>query len=236
MHAVKLSPRLFAIAGQVPVGTSVADVGTDHGYIPVWLIQNGVTDRIIASDIGRGPLERAVGTARDAGIFQGIRFVLCDGLTGISPEDAEVVIIAGMGGETITGILSRAPWTLGCNRLILQPMTKPELLRQWLLEHGYVIIDESLVKDSGKIYCVISAKGGGSNARSGRPHEMVVSPLLVEKRDPLLGDYLEEQLKRHRRAVAGLEKSVREGDAERLKLQREIVHGLAELREKLKSE
>lgn len=233
MNAIKLSFRLSAIAGQVPADARVADVGTDHGYIPVWLIKNGIVQRVTATDIGRGPLERAVETAREAGVTQGIRFALCDGLGDIAPEEAEVVIIAGMGGGTIAGILSRAPWTRDCKKLILQPMTKPELLRQWLLENGYVIIDERLVKDSGKIYCVISAKGGSSN-ESYRPHEMVISPILAEKRDPLLMDYLEEQLKKYRRAAAGLEKSIRDRDSERLERQRTIIVGLTDIQEKLK--
>ena len=107
---LSLQPRLALLASLVPQGAVLADVGTDHGYIPVCLRQRGVIDRAIASDIGREPLEHARRTAEEYGVG-GIDLRLCAGLDAIAPEECDTVLIAGMGGETIWGILAAAPWT-----------------------------------------------------------------------------------------------------------------------------
>ena len=234
MNSINLSPRLLAIANLVPLDASVIDVGTDHGYLPVWLFQNGITKQVTASDIGKGPLASAANTINEAGAEQGIKLVLCDGLEGIDPDDAEVVVIAGMGGETISGILSRAEWTKSSKKLLLQPMSKSEFLREWLLGNGYIIIDECLVQDSGKLYTIISAKGGKSE-KIVQPWELVVSPYLVEKSDPLLEEYLTQQIGKIRRVISGLEKSGSDSNAKRLENRRKVISGLTELRESLKN-
>ena len=107
---LSLQPRLALLASLVPQGAVLADVGTDHGYIPVCLRQRGVIDRAIASDIGREPLEHARRTAEEYAVG-GIDLRLCAGLDAIAPEECDTVLIAGMGGETIWGILAAAPWT-----------------------------------------------------------------------------------------------------------------------------
>ena len=141
---LSLQPRLALLASLVPQGAVLADVGTDHGYIPVCLRQRGVIDRAIASDIGREPLEHARRTAEEYGVG-GIDLRLCAGLDAIAPEECDTVLIAGMGGETIWGILAAAPWTRdGRHTLLLQPQTKIEELRLRLCENGYAVTRESL--------------------------------------------------------------------------------------------
>ena len=126
---LSLQPRLALLASLVPQGAVLADVGTDHGYIPVCLRQRGVIDRAIASDIGREPLEHARRTAEEYSVG-GIDLRLCAGLDAIAPEECDTVLIAGMGGETIWGILAAAPWTRdGRHTLLLPPQTKIEELR-----------------------------------------------------------------------------------------------------------
>ena len=101
MRNMELSPRLRSVAELVPQGAGFADVGTDHAYLPVWLLQRGVIRRAVASDLRRGPLERARLTAEKYGLTDRMDFRLCDGLSGIRPEEADTVAIAGMGGETV---------------------------------------------------------------------------------------------------------------------------------------
>ena len=111
METIRLSNRLQAVASWIaPCGT-VADVGTDHGYLPVWLLQTHTAQRVIASDIHAGPLDRARRSAAEYSLENAIRFELCDGLQFAGADAADTVVIAGMGGETIITVLDAAPWT-----------------------------------------------------------------------------------------------------------------------------
>ena len=157
---MELTPRLQAIAEQVPQGARFADVGTDHGYLPVWLLRSGRIDSGIAADLREGPLNRARETAQRFGVADQISFRLCDGLSAIRPEEADTVAIAGMGGETIISILDAAPWTKEGTLLLLQPMTGCAELRLWLQEHGYQITGELIAREGEKLYSILTVKGG----------------------------------------------------------------------------
>lgn len=157
---MELSPRLQAIARQVPQGARLADVGTDHGYLPVWLLLNGRIGYAIAADLRKGPLDRAKGTARRFGQTDGISFRLCNGLTGIHEEEVDTVAIAGMGGETIAAILEAASWTKKGKLLLLQPMTGAPKLRRWLQRNEYAILQEEIIREGDKLYSLWNVKGG----------------------------------------------------------------------------
>ncbi len=207
---LSLQPRLALLASLVPQGAVLADVGTDHGYIPVCLRQRGVIDRAIASDIGREPLEHARRTAEEYGVG-GIDLRLCAGLDAIAPEECDTVLIAGMGGETIWGILAAAPWTRdGRHTLLLQPQTKIEELRLRLCENGYAVTREHLVRDKGKLYVVMTVTAG---ERYTPGAEQLYGGLALE-REALYGDYLAHQIARLRRRADGLRRSD-SGEAER---------------------
>ena len=105
---MELSPRLRSVAGLVPPGARFADVGTDHAYLPVWLLQQGIIEHALVSDLRPGPLDRARSTAARYGLAERMEFRLCDGLSGIAPAEADTIAIAGMGGETIAAILAGA--------------------------------------------------------------------------------------------------------------------------------
>ena len=127
---LQLQPRLQCIASLVPQGARLADVGTDHGYLPVWLLQHGRIESAIASDINALPLDHARATAREYGVTERMDFRLCPGLAKIKAEECDAIAIAGMGGETILGILEAAPWTHeDVHTLILQPQTKVDRVR-----------------------------------------------------------------------------------------------------------
>ena len=201
MKELQLQPRLQMLADLVPPGAILADVGTDHGYLPVYLLQKGAIKRAIASDIGAEPLDHARRTAEEYGAALELR--LCDGLAGIAPHEVDTVVIAGMGGESIISILSAAPWTKDGCRLILQPMTRQELLRRWLAENGYRFTAEHLVEDKGTIYPILCVEGGEQPSLS--EAETYAGLLLAD--DPLYGEYLTRQMARLQKAADGMRRS-----------------------------
>ena len=152
---IKLSNRLKAIAEYIEAGATVADIGTDHGFLPVYLAQTGLARGIIASDISAGSLESALLTAGRYGVTEKIKFLVTPGLDGISLTDADTIVIAGMGGENILSILANAPWT-GCSgvKLILQPQSKIDVLFKFLYDNGYKVRETRSVKDKGRYYTV----------------------------------------------------------------------------------
>ena len=197
---LQLQPRLQLLADMTPAGCRLADIGTDHGYLPVWLLQRERIQSAIAADIGAEPLAHARRTAEEYGV-EGISFRLCDGLANISPEETDTVIIAGMGGETIIGILEAAPWTRdGTHTLILQPQTKGDLLRRWLCESGYRFLEEKLVRDKEQLYVVFRVTGGEVSALS----EADALTGILLRNDPLYGEYLSQHLAKLERARDGL--------------------------------
>ncbi len=223
MKQIKLSNRLGAIAAFIGENARVVDVGTDHGYLPVYLAQSGKARRIMATDIRRAPLERAVTTAADFGLSDRIEFALTDGLDGIDGTQFDTVVIAGMGGETIAGILERAPWTKAVHvRLILQPQTKLGVLRNWL--------DETLAEDDGKIYAVLLAGAGKSRAPLSCA-EIYADRILMEKRDPLLSRYLDMLIKKTKRTIAGMERARRCVRIDELTHHRRALEGFMRMKE-----
>lgn len=205
---IELTPRLAMVARLVPQGVALVDVGTDHAYLPAALIQQGKIPSAVAADLRQGPLSRAKETVREYGLTGRVAFRLCDGLTGIRPEEAGAVAIAGMGGETIAHILAAAPWTReNGTPLILQPMSSFADLRLWLQENGYEIVKEELAREGDTIY----------NAMLVRAGEMLpMTPGQLEAgrldRDPLRGALLDKLMAKAQRAVEGTEKA-RQGSA-----------------------
>ncbi|MBQ8927103.1 MAG: SAM-dependent methyltransferase [Oscillospiraceae bacterium] len=153
-----LSPRLLACADLVTPGGCVCDVGTDHAKLAVHLLTSGRAHSAIASDIGEGPLGSARKTIEANGLIGRIRTILSDGLTQVPPEGLTDIVIAGMGGETIIHILESCPWQeeLRTMRLILQPMTRAALLREWLYENGFAIREERCVREGKFLYAVMA--------------------------------------------------------------------------------
>lgn len=148
----------------MPPGSYVVDVGTDHAYLPVALIQNGVAKKVYASEIAPLPLKQAEETLKYYGLYEDgrIELVLSDGLEAITPISVDTIVIAGMGAETIKGILDRAPWTKSEDvHLLLQPMTRANDLRKYLYEQGYCILEEFPVNDHGHLYTVMEVEYAG---------------------------------------------------------------------------
>ncbi len=161
MTIPKLSKRLRAAADLVRKNAFIADVGTDHAYLPIALLAEGHIRGGVVSDIHEGPLDRATRHIRACGMADKLTPVLCDGLDGLGIYDPEDILILGMGGELIADILAKAPMTRQAGvRLILQPMTHPERLRRYLYGAGYTVTEEVLVSEE-KIYQILCAEYTG---------------------------------------------------------------------------
>lgn len=198
-----LQPRLHKIASLVPSGARLVDVGTDHGFIPVRLLLDGRIPSAIASDIGAAPLAHARRTAEQYDVADRMAFRLCDGLRAVKRDEVDTIVIAGMGGDNISAILADAPWTRDDVLLLLQPMSKAEVLRRYLIENGYRVTAEQLVEDKGVLYPILSACGGTMPT-------VTIAQLwggFFPETDPLRCRYLDERILRLRRAAAGLEKA-----------------------------
>ncbi len=160
-----LDGRLRCVASMVRDGATLADIGTDHAYLPVYLLQQGVIRSAIAADIGEGPAASARRTVESAAFNDCIDVRVGDGLSVVAPDEVTDIVIAGMGGETIIHILSLAPWTKNEQlRLILQPMTKTVELRSWLFDNGFVMDEERVVCDAHHVYNVMCAHFRGETA------------------------------------------------------------------------
>ena len=224
---LELSPRLEMTASLVPSGARLADVGTDHAYLPAALLLEGRIPSAIASDLRRGPLERARETAAAFDLKEKISFRLCDGLSGVGPEEVDAIVFAGMGGETIAAILAAAPWTRErVVSLILQPMSSMSDLRAWLGQNGYDILEERLAREGDSLYTALSVRAG----------EM--APMTAAERyagrntgDPLRGMWLDRWLTRTERALDGLARARRERDGLRRQELEQVRAGLMEMRE-----
>ena len=221
-----LTSRLQLLADWVPQGAAFADIGTDHAYLPVWLVVNGRVSHAIASDLRKGPLQRARETGRTYGA-EGIDYRLGSGLDTVQPHEADTIAIAGMGGENIASILAAAPWTAdGNHTLLLSPHTKAEQLRRYLMEHGYAILREALVRDRGTLYPVMEVTAGEMTLTEG---QIWGGAKLLQ--DPLGERYIIERIIRLQGAVAGSNRSERPEDKEKADRLRDTLTALLELRE-----
>ena len=199
-----MNRRLERIFSMIEPGRGLIDVGTDHGYLPVQLALEGYPGRLFASDIREGPLAAAKRSATQYGVSDRIRFLLCDGLADCPPEEVDTIVIAGMGGDAICGILDHAEWCMdAAYRLILQPMTKPGVLRYWLINNGFALKKEALVSDGGVVYQIIEAVYRGINEKMGDA-ELYVGKAFPKEKD-LYRELVDDQLRRIERRLCGLE-------------------------------
>lgn len=229
MESMILTPRLACMALLVPQGARLADIGTDHGKLPITLLMQGRVAAAIGSDIGSGPLEHAKRNAAAHGVTLSLR--LAAGLDAVQPEECDTVTIAGMGGQTIAEILAAAPWTAaGKHLLLLQPMTMAAELRQWLWANGYQIERETLCREERRRYVVLSVRGGAQK-REVPLSACMTSPALLCADGA--ADYLAALLQRAQRALDGMERGV-SVDPARLKSQRDTVRCLRQAWEEIR--
>ncbi len=199
----KLSKRLAVIASFVPKGALACDIGTDHGYLAIELAKSGHVKSVIATDIAKKPLETARKNICKAGC-QNISLRLCNGLEAVSPSETDTVIIAGMGGEVISGILEKGSDVAKRKNvtLILQPTTSPEHLRRFLCKNGYVILREEALYENGKVYSVMQVEYTGKEI-SQKESFYYIGSLEPNSEAAIL--YIQKQLGRAKKCMQALE-------------------------------
>lgn len=151
----ELDHRLQCCADMVSCDENLVDVGTDHAYLPIWLVKTGKIKNAIAADINPLPLQKALNNIVKYKTQNEIKITLSDGLNNISEKDASTIVIAGMGADSIVSIIKSCPWVKNNKTLILQPMTSPEKLRRFLKDNLFTIILEKAILSSGKSYSVM---------------------------------------------------------------------------------
>lgn len=185
---IKLSNRLQAVARQIPAGLRVADVGTDHGYLPVYLVVNDIAPKVIASDRGKRPLDSARQLISLLSLENQIDVRLGDGLSVLQPDEAEVICLAGMGGVAIKEIISAGlPLAQAVKRLVLQPQRNVPAVRRFLVSNGFKIVAEDLAEDDGFYYEIIAVEPGLMELTE---QEADFGPLLLRDGHPLFKDFL----------------------------------------------
>ena len=198
--------RLLSALPFLKRGGRCIDVGTDHAYLPIYLIQNQIVRHAMACDINEGPLKSAKEHIALAGMEKQIDTFLTDGLHGLEFFDADDILIFGMGGELIVKILTEAPWVKNKKiGLILQPMSRASVLRAYLTENGFEICDEAL-SESGKIYQTIYARYSGQISQYNE-EELLLGKRNIESPTPLFTRFVEHELSVWQRVLQGKEKS-----------------------------
>jgi tRNA (adenine22-N1)-methyltransferase len=201
---MEIKGRLKAIADFVRPCDISCDIGTDHAYIPIYLIKNEICNKCIAADKKEGPLRTARANIIKEDLKDRIEIRKGYGLEPIARGEADTVIITGMGGMLINEILSHSiDKTKRIRSIILQPMNAVEKTRKWLLKSGYEIKREVLQKEDNKIYCIIETVWCG-NAQNEDDVFYYIGKKLIEKKDPLLLEYIGKQLIRFDKKIKGI--------------------------------
>ena len=206
----RLSARLRAVADLVTEGLRVADVGCDHGFLSIELVRSGKCPGALAMDVRKGPLSRASEHVSNSGLSDRIEIRLGDGLLAMRPDEADSVVISGMGGPLMERILSDSIHTCrSMKELILQPQSELSHFREYLLGNGFRITEERMVKDSGKIYVVIKAApcsetGPGNAPAAWNRMELAFGKFLLERRDRVLREYLLREKRIHEKILRDL--------------------------------
>ena len=200
---MRLTKRLNAIVNYITPGKTVADIGTGHLQLPLYLVKTKRSPRVIATEYNLGPYQIACFTVALFNEKEKIELRQGNGLLVLKPGEAEIVVIAGVGGNTICQLLFQAPNVLNrVKRLVLQPATRAGDLRCWLAQNNWRLVEEVLVDEKGHFYPVMAAEPGIEVIQD--KVLLAVGPRLVEKNDPLLPAYLEKQIQIYRRILTEL--------------------------------
>ena len=208
---LNISERMLMAAKMVRNGKAVADIGTDHAYLPAYLILNGIASKALACDVRKGPLENARKTVEHYGLESKITLRLSDGFDEIEPFEADDFIMCGMGGTLMEQLVSRAYWLKDkSKRIIVQPQSHAEDIRRFFVENGFEILCEDACTDSGKLYCAMVAEYTGEIKEKNISY--IYTGRLPECKKPEARLYLENMNSRLKK-----------------KLEAERIHGSAEV-------
>lgn len=221
--------RLLVAAELLGQTNSVADIGTDHAFLPIHLAKEGIAKKVIACDISEGPISVAEANITKYGLLDKIELRLANGLLGLKPNEVEAITILGMGGETIADILQISPWVKNPDiMLILQPMSCDDRLRDYLYNEGFEIITEVGVESQGRFYTVMKVRFSGNLPKVGREYKYIGK--LLEKPNQAAITFVENRLKSLTNCMCDVEKVERKQD-----LYNELKAAVAEIEKHLKS-
>jgi tRNA (adenine22-N1)-methyltransferase len=195
MQTVPTPPaRLCSALPYLKKGGAVIDVGTDHAYLPIYLVGQHISSRALACDINLGPIESAERNIAAAHLSKKIATLCTDGLHGAEEFGADDVLIFGMGGELIMRILSEAPWVKNASiGLVLQPMTRAHVLRAWLLENGFEIVGEAITHEDRRYYQTVAARYCGKKGEYSE-EELLLGRLNIQNKTPHLKGFIEHEI------------------------------------------
>ena len=222
---MELSKRLSAVAGEVTRGNVLADVGTDHGYIPIYLLEKGIVPRAIAMDVNQGPLDRAKEHMEEHGLEAVMETRLSNGLERLEAKEADSIVIAGMGGALMADILDRGQHVIGAGKeLILQPQSEIFKVRHFLHEHGYRIEKEIILQEEGKYYFILKALPGEEHF----PEEYLYEhgEYLLKNKDALMLEYLKKEIDKYQAIWENLKEKDSQAAMERRKQMKEHILNL----------
>lgn len=198
--------RLESIVSMVDKCEIAADIGSDHGYVAEMLFKENKCEKIIATDLNEGPLNRTIEHLSSKNFQDRCDFRLGNGLSVLKEGEADAIIIAGMGGELISKIIdSSKNIAMKSHQLILQPMTGIAHLRRYLSENSFEIVDEKIVREDHHFYFIIKAKKGASKTEDSIYYE--ISKILLDKKDPIMLDYINKLIDTNEKIIKSLEKA-----------------------------
>lgn len=220
---MELSKRLRAVADLVTAGYQVADIGTDHAYIPIFLTETGKTDYAVAMDVNKGPLRKAQENIYAYKMEKQIETRLSNGFSALKVQEVQSAVIAGMGGNLVIRILVEGHDVVSClKECILQPQSELDKVRAFLLQEGFFFIEEDMVEEDGKYYPMMKVRPPETKKESEIMPEMwndvqlQYGKLLLEKRHPVLKRYLEREI----RIRTDILKSIEKKDSQKIQVRR----------------
>lgn len=242
---MKLSKRLEMVASFVNEGSILADIGTDHGYIPIALVARGVSSHAIAMDVRTGPLKRAAAHVALHHLEDNIETRLSDGVEKLRPGEADTVVIAGMGGELVIHILDAGRHLWGSVRQwVLSPQSELDKVRRYLQHQGFSIVREGMLKEDGKYYTVMDvvweetgpgeAKAEGLKAEGMRPEEYLYGRYLIQEKNPVLQEFLKKEQIQMEKIIEQLAGQASEASKERRDVLQEQLGWLKEAQNEMR--
>lgn len=231
MKKVTLSKRLQAVANMVTQGHRVCDVGCDHGFVSIYLVEQGISSKVIALDVNEGPLQRAGEHINERNMSDYIEIRLSDGVAELQPGEADTLILAGMGGRLMTGILSQGAEKVALfKELVLQPQSEIPAFRRFLRESGYSIVQEEMVLEDGKFYTIMkvltdSAGKRLSQSADSPPLEMQdrYGGILLTGRHPVLYQYLLHKMENNLQILSMLQEKKDKTDNQKKQQRKEAL-------------
>lgn len=213
MNAKKLSKRLETVASFVPTGATLADIGSDHAYLPCYLVHEGIASRAIAGEVVRGPYESAFNQVKEEGLAHKISVRLADGLDAINHDDhVDTITIAGMGGPLIVSILEKGKEKLeNVTRLILQPNIHAKVIREWALNNGWAIYSEKIIEEDEKIYEIVVLQRGSVNLTEA---ELLLGPNLMRQKNDAFRLKWTKEIENWKRVCEAIQKAEKTAENE----------------------